>query len=186
VSLSHSDVEHTLTQLLNVAPRVDFRVVGTASSLLRGIALPVNDIDILFGDRLGVDAWFDALSTVHEVEHAPAWIADASQYFARLRTKRTVIELSTVEIETELDTLECAGAGPWRHFDLVRCGERSIPAVATELRFITEYARGRKDRYRAIAEHLRRAGCDIALVRRGLSNLRLPAQEADAAIASLA
>ncbi len=129
------------------------------------------DIDILFRDRIDVDAWFDALSIEFEVETAPAWIPDASQYFARLHAPEITIELSTVEVATDRDTMECFGTGPWEHFDLIACGTGRVPAVASELRLLTEIARGRGDRYRAIAGHLRIVGCDQALIERGLADI---------------
>ena len=61
-------------------------------------------------------------------------MADSQQYFARVHSGDVVIELSTVEIESDSDTIECFGEGPWRHFDLVDVGARTMPAVATELR----------------------------------------------------
>ena len=122
-------------------------------------------------DRAGVDAWFDALSIDFDVETAPEWMPDASQYFARLRAQGIPVELSTVEIETDRDTMECFGTGPWEHFDLIACGTGSVPAVASELRLLTEVSRGRTDRSQPIAEHLRVMGCDRALLERGLADI---------------
>jgi hypothetical protein len=169
VTLSRAQVEGSLASILMRVPEAEVRLVGTASSVLRGIELPANDIDILFYDRSGVDSWFGVLSAHFDPDRAPAWIADSQQYFARLHDGDVTIELSTVEIESDADTMECFGEGPWRYFDLVACGARTVPAVATELRLITEVSRGRTDRYRAIVEHLRGVGCDVALVRRGLA-----------------
>src|SRR5436190_5065530 len=179
VPLDRVGVEHALTPILERTPEVEVRLVATASSVLRGIDLPASDIDILFRDRAGVDAWFSVLSADLDVEGAPEWIADAGQYFTRLRANGVVIELSTVESESDSDALECVGAGPWTYFDLVACGARIVPAVATELRLITEFTRGREDRYRPIVDHLRSTGCDIALVRRGLMNLGVALMDVD-------
>ena len=137
---------------------------------MRGIELPANDIDILFRDRSGVDSWFGVLSAHLDVSDAPAWIAGSNQYFARIHDGDVTIELSTVEIDSDADTMECFGEGPWRYFDVVPCGPGTVPAVASELRLITEVARGRADRYRPIADHLRGVGCDAALIRRGLQH----------------
>jgi hypothetical protein len=141
--------------------------VGTASSVLRGIEIPAGDIDILFRDRAGVDAWFEALSVDLDVETAPVWMADARQYFARVDAHGVGVELSTVELETDSDTEECYGSGPWQHFDVVAWGDGSVSAGATELRLITEVARAREGRYRPIIELLRAEGCDVDLIRRG-------------------
>ena len=170
VSLGRAEVEPLLASILTRVPEAEVRLVGTASSVMRGIRVPANDIDILFREHAGVDAWFAALSADLDVDSAPAWMADSQQYFARVHSGDVVIELSTVEIESDSDTIECFGEGPWRHFDLVDVGARTMPAVATELRLITEVSRGRSDRYRPILDHLRGIGCDLALIRRGLAN----------------
>ena len=162
-------MEHSLASILTWVPEAEIRLVGTASSLVRGIELPANDVDILFYDRSGVDSWFGALSEHLDVATAPAWIADAQQYFARLQLGAVTIELSTVEVESDADGFECFGEGPWRYFDLVPCGDGTVPAVASELRLITEISRGRDDRSGPIVDHLRVVGCDIALIRRGLA-----------------
>ena len=168
VTLSRGQLEGSLASILTLAPEAEVRLVGTASSVMRGIELPANDVDILFHDRSGVDSWFSALSAHLDVSDPPAWIGGSMQYFTRMHDGDVTIELSTVEIETDADTIECFGEGPWRYFDLVPCGARTIPAVATELRLITEVLRGRTDRYRPIVDHLRGVGCDVALIRRGL------------------
>lgn len=168
VVLQRPAVESVLASVLRRVPEARFRLVGTASSVLRGIDLPANDIDILFQARPDVDAWFDVLSTDLNGDDAPAWIAESRQYFARLHAEDVAIELSTVEIDSPTDTMECVGTGPWRYFDLVDCGPHTVPAVATELRLITEVSRGRADRSRPLLDHLRTVGCDVALIRRGL------------------
>jgi len=185
MALEHADVETALTSLLPEVPHAEVRLVGTASSVLRGIPLTANDVDILFRQRSDVHAWFDALSGVVEVDTAPVWLADACQYFARVSAHGVVVELSTVEIESEYDTVECLGEGPWRHFDVLDRRRWSIPAVATELRLITEVSRGRADRYRPMIDHLRVAGCDLALLRRGLQNAGIASDEAEALLSAL-
>lgn len=169
MTLSRGQLESSLAAILTRVPEAEVRLVGTASSVMRGIELPANDIDILFHDRAGVDSWFGVLSAHLDVGTSPTWIADSRQYFTRMHDGDFTIELSTVEIESDADTIECFGEGPWRYFDLVPCGARTVPAVMTELRLITEVSRGRADRYRPILAHLQGIGCDVALVRRGLA-----------------
>ncbi len=170
MTLSRVELERSLASILTRVPEAELRLVGTASSVVRGIELPANDLDILFHDRSGVDLWFGVLSDHLDVDTAPAWIADAQQYFARLHDGDVMIELSTVEIESDADTFECFGEGPWRYFDLVPCGDWTVPAVATELRLITEISRGRNDRSGPIVDYLRVVGCDTTLIRRGLAH----------------
>ena len=96
-----------------------------------GSRLPAADIDILLRDRAGVDAWFDALSIDFDVETAPVWIPAASQYFVRLHAQGIPVELSTVEVETDRETMECFGTGPWEHFDLVPYRAARFPRLRT-------------------------------------------------------
>jgi hypothetical protein len=186
VTLSRAQVEGSLASMLMRVPDAEVRIVGTASSVLRGIDLPANDVDILFRDRAGVEAWFDPLSAHLDVDTAPTWIAESQQYFARIRDGAVTVELSTVELESDSDTMECFGPGPWQHFDLVRCGAGTVPAVATELRLITEVSRGRRDRVRPIIDHLRAVGCDTELLRRGLAHAGVAPDETGRIIAALA
>jgi hypothetical protein len=185
VALVQAQIEMALASVLAHVPDAEVRLVGTASSMVRGIDLPANDVDVLFRQRADVDAWFNALTGVVEVDTAPVWLADAYQYFARVRVHGIVVELSTVENECEHDTVECLGEGPWRHCDVLECDGWRIAAVATELRLITEVSRGRTDRYRPIIGHLQVAGCDAALLRRGLDNAGVASEQADALLREL-
>jgi hypothetical protein len=185
VTLARQDVERILTGVLAQVSPAEFRLVGTASSVLRGIEVPAADVDLLFHHRAGVDAWFAALSTVLEVDTSPVWIGRSQQYFARLNADGVVIELSTVEVESDHDTIECFGQGPWNHFDVIGCGARTVPVVANELRLITEVGRAREDRYLPILEYLRAHGCDVPLVARGLGNLGTPPARRDQILTAL-
>ena len=105
---------------------------------------------------------------------APAHRPQARQYYADYALGGVEVGISTVEAETDSDALECVGRGPWEHFDLVACGPHRVPTVATELRLISELLRNRPERYRPLVAHLRARGCDLALVRRGLTARRIP------------
>jgi hypothetical protein len=147
--------------------------------------MPAGDVDVLFHQRAGVDAWFEVLRLDVEVETAPEWIEDANQYFARLVVDGVNLELSTVEFESESDTVECFGAGPWQHYDVIPCGTLSVPCVATELRLLTELARSREDRSRPIIDFLRTTGANVPLIHRGLANLGATQSAIDQVVAEL-
>lgn len=166
--LTRSQAVATLSAVLASAPDAEFRLVGTASCLLRGIDLPAGDIDILFRRRSDLDGWFTALRRRHHAERPPRWLPDETQYFAELIVDGVKVELSTVERDDDDDTTECFGRGPWQHFDVLDVDGSRAPAVAVELRLITEIIRGRPDRVNPIVEHVRDSGCDLDLVRRGL------------------
>jgi len=131
--------------------------------------MPASDIDVLFRDREAIDAWVAALSGVVTVEDAPVWLGDAQQYLARLSVEGIAVELSTVEIDADTDTAECVGSGPWVHFDVVPCGVYGVPAVALELRLVTEMTRQRPDRFGPLVAYFRTPPCDLTLVERGLA-----------------
>jgi len=178
-------VRRTLAAVLAAVPGAEFRLVGTASCVLRGIDMPASDIDVLLRARSSVDEWAAALADVGAVTDGPVWLADGDQYFARAAVDGVIVELSTVEVATETDAAECVGAGPWLHFDSVPCGELSVPAVALELRLVTEVARRRVDRWRPIVEHFQTRPCDLALVERGLRASSTPPSEIATIVASL-
>jgi hypothetical protein len=52
----------------------------------------------------------------------------------------------------------------------------AAPVVALELRIVSELVRGRTEQFTVIAAYLRRNGCDIELVRRGMCVGGVPEQ----------
>lgn len=178
--LDEAAVRRALTAVLDgVAAAgldVEYRFGGTASSVLRGIRMPAGDLDILVRERPDVDRFRAAVMAVPGATclFGPALIAGPTQYFARYVVHGATVEVTTVEVQTDSDAMECFGSGPWTHFDLVPCGAHRVPAVATELRLITELARNRPERYGPIMEYLRGRVCDVALVRRGMDARRIP------------
>lgn len=185
MSLDRADVRTAMETILARVSDTNFRLVGTASCVLRGISMPANDVDLLFQSRDAVDPWAASLADVGEVTDAPIWLDYAGQYFARLIVDGVTVELSTVEIEADTDARECVGSGPWVHFDLVPCGARAVPTVALELRLVTEVARRRTDHAAKIMAHFCSHPCDVALVERGLLAHSTPPDEVAALIRSL-
>jgi hypothetical protein len=147
--------------------------------------MPAGDIDVLLQRREAVDAWAESLADIAEVRDEPIWLDAASQYFTRLTVAGVTVELSTVEIDADTDTAECVGSGPWVHFDLVPCGEYTVPTVALELRLVTEVARRRPDRWEPIAAYFHSHPCDLALIERGLLAHSTPPDDIAALIGSL-
>ena len=147
----------------------EYRLVGTAASLLHGVDIVAGDIDFLLRQRAGVDAFAAALAEFSCVK-APELLEDDGQYMAIFSVDGVDVELSTVEWEVDGDTAECMGAGPWTHFVALPCGPHQIPTVALELRLLTEWSRGRADRSGPIAAFMRGKPYDEALLRRGLGD----------------
>jgi hypothetical protein len=162
----------TLDHIAAARAEFEYRLVGTGDALLHGVELPAADIDLLVRARSDVDAIGAALEP-SQCLFAPAWLPHSCQYYANYEVLGVEVGISTVEVESDADTVETYGRGPWVHYATLPCGAHTVPAVALELRLITELNRDRPDRYRPIIRHMRVHGCDIALVRRGIGGGRL-------------
>ena len=154
-----------LEDLVRLSERV--RVVGTASSALRGIDLPVADVDILARDRNAVDELAAASGS------RPATLVETPfghQYLADHQLAGVPVQFSTVESRNtgRERVAECVGETPWRYFSVVEVAGRSVPVVASELRLASDLMRGREDRWRPIAAHLLITGFDPELLSRAV------------------
>jgi hypothetical protein len=171
-SLQASDVTMALDTVLTTmrAAGADpaYRLGGTSAALLQGVRLPVGDIDLLAARREDVDEFAAALAAFPCLYPA-SWLAECSQYFVRYEVHGAIVEMSTVERETDSDAMECVGRGPWQHFVWVECGPHRVPAVRLELRLASELVRDRADRYEPLLEHLRAQGCDLDLLDRAMT-----------------
>lgn len=174
-----------LDHAMPACAHVDYRLVGSAAALLAGVELPVGDVDLLVRRREDVDTFYAALAPF-ECLVAPTWLPQARQYYGARKVDGVEVEISTVEIETEVDAVETFGRGPWEHFVSIPCGPYTVSAVALELRLITELFRDRPDRYRPIIRTIREKGCDVDLVRRGLDAAGLPPAVRERVLAQLA
>ena len=155
------------------------RIVGTASSLLRGIDLPAGDVDILADDRTVVDRLARAADDSGATRDAgPRWIDTpfGGQYIADYHVGSAPIEFSTVELSVPDPNYlaECAGDAPWLHFDSIDIDGYAIPVVASELRLLSDVVRGRADRWRPIASFLAKYGYDERLLSAVM--VRLPSE----------
>lgn len=113
-----------LDDIVRLSARV--RLVGTASSALRGIDLPVNDVDILARDREAVDELALASGA------PPASVIETPfghQYLTEHSIAGVPVQLSTVEndVSGRMRLAECVGETPWRHFSLVDVAGRPVP-----------------------------------------------------------
>jgi hypothetical protein len=155
------------------------RIVGTASSLLRGVEVPAGDVDILAKDRATVD------QLAREADHAgatcdaaPRWVDTpfGGQYIADYHVGTVLIEFSTVELSLPDPNYlaECAGDAPWLHFDSIDIEGYAVPVVASELRLLSDVMRGRADRWLPIASFLAKYGYDERLLSAAMA--RLPSE----------
>ena len=176
-SLDQARLRETLITMLDHAmpayAHVEYRLVGTGAALLHGVELPAADVDILVRQRQDVDAFGAALSPFRCLS-TPAWLPETRQYYGNYDVNGVEVGISTVEIESEADTIETFGRGPWEHFIPIPCGPHTVPTVVLELRLITELFRDRPDRYQPIMRHMQVNGCDIDFIHRGMGAAGLP------------
>ncbi len=166
-ALDRDAVVRAIRPLLpEIARRVDtVRVVGTASSVLRGIAIPAGDVDILIRSRAGVDELATIADRAGAARVSPPTVLENpvfTQYFAAAMISGVRVEISTVEAAPDFaaEVGECTGDTPWTCFDLVAVDGHAVPVVASELRLLTEITRDRPDRWVPIGRHLARTGYD--------------------------
>jgi hypothetical protein len=176
-SLGQTRLRETLTTVLHCAmptcAQIEYRLVGTGAALLHGVSLPAADVDILVKERHAVDSIGSALSPFNCLE-APAWLPETQQYYGNYDVDGVEVGISTVEVESDVDTVETFGRGPWEHFTLITCGPYAVPTVALELRLITELFRQRPDRYEPLVQFLQDHGCDLDFIQRGMVAAGLP------------
>ena len=176
-SLDRARLRETLITVLDhtmpACAHIEYRLVGTGAALLHGVKLPAADVDILVKEREGVDAIGAALSPFRCLS-APAWLPETRQYYGNYEVNGVEVGISTVEIESEADTVETFGRGPWEHFTPIPCGSHTVPTVALELRLITELFRDRPDRYQPIIRYMQAKGCDVDFIHRGIGAAGLP------------
>lgn len=146
-----------------------YRLVGTGAALAQDVQLPTGDIDILVSRRDEVDTFADALSGFPCLE-PPAWLPNSRQYFTHFKVDEIDVGASTVERPVDTDTFECIGRGPWQHYVDIAFGWHTVPAVALELRLVSELVRNRPDRYNALIQHLRSRGADLDLIQRSMTD----------------
>ena len=152
----------------------DIRIVGTAASWLRGIVLPVGDIDVLARTRPTVDGLAEELIRRGVRCRMPPSLLDEpgfTQYYASFDIHDVKVEVSTVETDTDAALSECAGPAPWSHFDHVLFNDTRLFAVASELRLLSEVSRNRPERWEPIGRQLEHNGYDAELFDAACSTL---------------
>jgi hypothetical protein len=175
--LARDDILRGIRSLLPDLERLGdrVRIVGTASSVLRGIDVPAGDVDILASERGVVDQLATAAAAAGgRCLSSPAWVENPGfrQYFASFELSGIRVEFSTVESESTMPEIgECTGDAPWRHFDVLDLEGHHVPVVASELRLLSEITRLRSDRWEPIAASLSRAGYDEELLAAAMQQL---------------
>jgi hypothetical protein len=159
-----------------IAPFIDaqdYRLCGTIAALLQGVFLPTRDINFLVRTRAHVEIFSEALED-YPCPAPPTLQADGVRYSATHIIRGIDISIGWLSSETESDGIETFGRGPWEHYVSITCGQHTVPAVALELRLVTELFRERPDRYKPLLKHLKKHGCDVPILRRGMDARELP------------
>ena len=137
-TLSRADVLSAVRGLLPVLERLadDVRMVGTASSLLRGIDLPVGDVDILARQRPIVDELATSATAMGGMcLSSPAWDENPwfGQYLSEFDLCGVHVGFSTVEVKPAhpVGIGECTRDAPWEHFDILEIEGHRLPFVAS-------------------------------------------------------
>lgn len=170
MTLTTGQLRDTLATVLDLVERegnFDYRLIGTAADLLRGVPLQPSDVDFLVKTRAEIDTFGRALAAFRCLT-PPTWLECGGQYYAAYEVDGVEVDASTVETPTESGFIEARGSGPWTHFREIEVGERSIKAVAPELRLATELSRDRQDRANLIAHWLHDHGHDATLLANAL------------------
>ena len=170
MTLTVGRLQDTLATVLDLVERegsFDYRLVGTAADLMRGVPIEPADVDFLVRTRAEIDTFARALAAFRCLT-PPTWLECGGQYYAAYEVDGVEVDASTVETPTASGFIEARGSGPWTYFSEIAVGERSIAVVAPELRLATELARDRKDRAEIIARWLRDHGCDAVLLTNAL------------------
>ncbi len=172
MALSKENTEAMLqdffSQLDDCKHKPELRLIGTAAAQIQDVPIIPADIDLLARTREDVDFVCDQFRENLE-PGCPQFIQGSMQYYAAFTYQGEKLEVSTVEAESESDTLETYGSGPWRHYSMIRIGSVGIPVVALELRLVSEIIRRREDRIDILVNHLRENGFDRDLLERALS-----------------
>jgi len=170
MTLTPELLRQTLTTVLSLATQeggFDYRLIGTAADLLRGVPIEPCDVDFLMPTRSDVDTFARALAA-YRCLSPPTWMPCCVQYYAAFEVGAVQVDASTVESPSQSAFIEAFGSGPWTHCSEIAVGNTRVAVVAPELRLATELCRDRKDRAEIIARWMRDHGCDAPLLKNAL------------------
>jgi hypothetical protein len=127
-SLTIESLKATLTTFFDLAgdlpEKIEYRLLGTAAALLHGVRLPANDIDLIVRHRADVDA-FGAVLAPFQCLVAPNWLRMRSSTMETTTSRELKLASATVEVDSDRDTIETYGPGPWQHYTNLSCGPYS-------------------------------------------------------------
>lgn len=165
---------------------VEWMLVGSAATALRGAPIEPGDIDVAVSTSAGVraaaevlpresdrsampdDLWFSSL-----VEPTLSWVgeADSRWTFGRWMLAGVKVELAHIGGGPPAELLrETSGTAVWEERSVVNWNGILIPVVPVEVQLATMIFREQDDRWQATLSALDPASVDLAMLRRALAD----------------
>lgn len=118
MTLTPELLRQTLTTVLSLAKQeggFDYRLIGTAADLLRGVPIEPCDVDFLMPTRSDVDTFARALAA-YRCLSPPTWMPCCVQYYAAFEVGGVQVDASTVGLRRSLLSSRPSAAAPGRTF----------------------------------------------------------------------
>ncbi len=173
--------------------KVDWMLVGSAASALRGVNLQPGDVDISTRTPDGVEAFRELLITYSLpagamqvssalTEPLPSWRSTHAQPMARWTEPNgnrhwlcrwpigdTLVDVSCMVVLESRDKLvEYYGETVWQYVQHIQFEDWSVPIVPLEVQLAYVAKQGQVERIRKIADYLKQQGFDKDLLERAL------------------
>jgi hypothetical protein len=162
---------------------VEWMLVGSAATALRGAAIQPGDIDVAVSTAGGVRAAAEVLPELSTASD-PLWFssptepvmtfvgdADSRWTFGRWMLAGVKVELAHIDGGAPAELLrETSGTAVWKERALVDWNGTTIPVVPLETQVATMIFRDQADRLRATLSAVDPASIDVAMLRRALAD----------------
>jgi hypothetical protein len=162
---------------------VEWMLVGSAATALRGAAIQPGDIDVAVATSAGVRAAAKVLPD-RSASPDPLWFssqtepvmtfvgdADSRWTFGRWMLAGVKVELAHIDGGAPPDLLrETSGTAVWKERSLIDWEGTIIPVVPLEAQLATMIFRGQEERLRAALSAVDPASVDVAMLRRALAD----------------
>ncbi len=168
--------------------QLDWMLLGSAATALRGAALEPGDVDIAISSAADVSRAATLLPTPDSrdtSDQASGWISTTAEptlalgdagerwTFGRWFIHGVKVELAYIEAPAVSGLLlETRGPRAWAERDVLSCHGQVVPTVPIEVQVATMIARGQDDRVRATLDAIDVSHFNIDRLRRAISDKR--------------
>ncbi|MER7249814.1 hypothetical protein [Kribbella sp. NPDC000426] len=169
----------TVAEALNGA-RIEWMLLGSAATALRGVAIVPGDIDIAVRTPDDITHAATVLPTPPEPPDPSLWFSTLAQptlewgdagerwYFGRWMINQVKVELAHIDAPATAELLvETRSPLVWRERQTLTCHGQPIPTVPIEVQLATMIARHQAARIDATLAH---APLDLQLLRRAITD----------------